>query len=216
MEAVTTFGDTALHDAAGYGQAAFCKMLLRRGANVRAKSTKGKTPLDYAHARGYPGCLVHLHAFEDKLRSEEAAARAADRERLGEEAAPAAAPPAPAVAAPAAASPRGGGVPKTSPRSPRKSPRSGKSPRSAGTGVGPSPATSPRSSPRPPQAKPLTPEPEPRSPPSMLPMPSISDPMPLSPEPIPELPPSPIKDKSPNKPGAPPGVSGESTWVLNI
>ena len=81
MHAVSSVGDTPLHEAAGYGQAAFCKMLLRRGANPRACSTKGKTPLEYAQSRGYPACVSHLEAFVQKAKAQDAADRAAREAR---------------------------------------------------------------------------------------------------------------------------------------
>lgn len=131
MDAVTIAGDTPLHDAAGYGQAAFCKMLLRRGANPRVRSTKNKSPLDYAQARGYPACVAQLEAFEAKARTQEAAAKAAREaaEREASEACRAKAQATAPGAAPAASRRRGSfsapaaAAPSTA--SPKSSPRTG-------------------------------------------------------------------------------------------
>ena len=77
LEVTTTFGETPLHDAAGYGQAGFCKMLLRRGANVLAEDTKSKTALSYATSRGYPACVTLLKSFEEKAKAQQQAEAAA-------------------------------------------------------------------------------------------------------------------------------------------
>lgn len=155
MNALTSAGESPLHDASGHGQATFCKMLLRRGANPRIRSNRGKTALDYAQARGYPACAAHLEVSEAKAKVQEAAERAAreeadrasaeeERARLKTEAAALNASivselaSAPSAAAARRRRPSNGGSPKASPRSGcstaspavvRASPRSVPSPR---------------------------------------------------------------------------------------
>ena len=86
LDVVTSFGDTPLHDAAGYGQADFCQMLLRRGANPHVMANKGKTPLQYARARGYPACVTLIEEAEAQLAAQDAARSAREAvERLGAE-----------------------------------------------------------------------------------------------------------------------------------
>lgn len=40
--------DTPLHDAAANGHLKLARMLVERGADLRAKNSKGRTPLDVA------------------------------------------------------------------------------------------------------------------------------------------------------------------------
>ena len=49
VNAVSGYGETALHTAAAHGEKAIAEILIAHGANVNALTTEGQTPLDFAY-----------------------------------------------------------------------------------------------------------------------------------------------------------------------
>ena len=58
-------GNTAMHRACAYGQAAACKILLKYGARATYINNAGFTPMDIARKSGNFGCA---EIIEDSLR----------------------------------------------------------------------------------------------------------------------------------------------------
>lgn len=63
MEDVDSFGRTALHIAAIWGSESSCKVLLKHGANINAKTKNGKTALELAAKN----CIDYIQEYKENL-----------------------------------------------------------------------------------------------------------------------------------------------------
>lgn len=63
MRDVRTVGETPLHRAAAYGDAAMIRLLLEHGADKEARDANGDSPLTWASRHLRPGAILALLAF---------------------------------------------------------------------------------------------------------------------------------------------------------
>lgn len=75
MRDVRTKGETPLHRAAAYADAATVELLLERGADREARDANGDSPLSWASEHLRPGIILSLLAFGEHRISEEARRR---------------------------------------------------------------------------------------------------------------------------------------------